>query len=125
MKKQIQEHINFIQNTLEKEGAGFDWKALSNFNRTEISFFQHERLIHLLITFFFVFMFIGVVVLELILLNTGESVTFLINGLSLINAISLVVLIFYILHYFFLENSVQKLYRLDNEIVKRSEKIIV
>ena len=66
-----------------------------------IEIFQHERLIHLIVT---VLVGIGTLVffsLGLILENT----LFLVLTL-----ITLVLFAFYIVHYFFLENSVQKLY---------------
>jgi hypothetical protein len=110
MEKYLKEHINFIENTLKKESGNFDWRALSDFNRTQIGFFQHERWVHLLITLFFGLMFFGSVIAELWLMNTG---------LLAVGAILLIMLGFYIGHYFVLENGVQKLYRLEKEIAQR------
>jgi hypothetical protein len=114
MKKYLKEHINFIENILQKENNDFDWDSLSDFNRTQIGFFQHERLIHLLVTFFFGLIFFGSVMAELWLINAG---------LLLVSAILLVMLGFYIGHYFILENGVQKLYYLEREIAKRCRKL--
>jgi hypothetical protein len=121
MRKYIKEHINFIQNILQKENTNFDWHALSDFNKTQIKFFQHERLIHLLITLFFGLIFFVSIMAELLILNTGNNPVFSDIGLSAVNAILIIILIFYILHYFFLENSIQKLYRLNREIIKHCE----
>ena len=118
MKKSIQEHIDFIKNNLQKENANQDWSALSDFNRAQIGFFQHERLIHLLITLFWGLLFLSFIIIELLL--NGDSNLLIFNiSLSVITILILVVLVFYIFHYFFLENSVQKLYELDKEITKR------
>ncbi|HRY52632.1 MAG TPA: hypothetical protein P5089_02140 [Candidatus Portnoybacteria bacterium] len=113
MKKYLKNHINFIEGILAKEGAAFDWSSLRESHRIQIGFLQHERLIHLLVTLFF-----GVVFFF--------SVTF---GLFLgyleflaLSAILLVMLVFYVWHYFVLENGVQKLYRLDNEISEHLKK---
>jgi len=118
MKKVIKEHIDFIENILQKENVNFDWCALSDFNKTQIKFFQHERLIHLLVTLFFGLMFFGSIAIEL-LLNICSNSMFFSVSFSVISAILLVTLIFYILHYFFLENNIQKLYQLEKEIMKR------
>ena len=66
----------------------------------KIKFFQHERLIHLLVTLFYaVFLFLSVIISLKVWL-------FLI-----ILYLALIVLIFYVRHYFFLENHVQYLYK--------------
>lgn len=66
----------------------------------KINFFQHERLIHLLVTLFYgLFLFLSVIISLKVWL-------FLI-----ILYLALIVLIFYVRHYFFLENHVQYLYK--------------
>lgn len=66
----------------------------------KINFFQHERLIHLLVTLFYgVFVFLAVII-------SFKTWLFLI-----ILYLALIVLIFYVRHYFFLENHVQYLYK--------------
>ncbi len=66
----------------------------------KIKFFQHERLIHLLVTLFYgLFLFLSVIISLKVWL-------FLI-----ILYLALIVLIFYVRHYFFLENHVQYLYK--------------
>ena len=66
----------------------------------KINFFQHERLIHLLVTLFYaVFLFLSVIISLKVWL-------FLI-----ILYLALIVLIFYVRYYFFLENHVQYLYK--------------
>lgn len=67
---------------------------------TKIQFFQHERLIHLLVTLFYgVFVFLSVII-------SFKTWLFLI-----ILYLALIILIFYVRHYFFLENHVQYLYK--------------
>ena len=66
-----------------------------------ISFFQHERLIHLIVTALFALM----TVLGLLLFLQQPS--FLTLGLE---GLFLALLIPYIVHYYYLENGVQKLY---------------
>ena len=76
--------------------------------KTKISFFQHERLIHLIVTLFFslfalIFMILGVV-----------SYYFLI-----IFAILIIFVICYIYHYYFLEKNVQYLYKVYDKLKER------
>ena len=91
MKKQINDYLKDLENNK------VDKKDLL----VKISFYQHERLIHLIVTCLVaisavLFTFMG------LLLN---------NYLLLIISIILFILFtFYILHYYFLENSIQKLY---------------
>lgn len=123
MEKYLKEHIIFIEKTLQKENQNFNWDALSDFNQRQIGFFQHERWVHLWITFFFGLMFFNSVIAELWLANSGDNLIFFNGSLLVINAILLVMLGFYIGHYFVLENGIQKLYRLEKEIIKRGRKI--
>ena len=79
---------------------------------TKISFFQHERLIHLLVTLFYALFTIFFMAL------ISVSWIFIIPTVPLF-----VFLILYILHYFKLENRVQYLYKLyDNLISKKGKK---
>jgi fatty acid desaturase len=113
MGKILKKHIDFIEMILRRDDPNFNWGALSNFNRTQIGFFQHERIVHLLITLFFGFLFVFFVLFQLIFPN--YYIVFVSTALF-------VILCFYIGHYFILENGVQKLYLLDREIIKRLEK---
>ena len=74
---------------------------------TKIQFFQHERLIHLLVTLFYgVFVFLSVII-------SFKTWLFLI-----ILYLALIILIFYVRHYFFLENNVQYLYKQYDKMKK-------
>ena len=77
----------------------------------KINFFQHERLIHLLITLFYCLMFLIFLVL------ISLSYVFIIPA-----ALLMIFLICYIIHYFLLENGVQYLYKLYDEVAKNSSK---
>ena len=77
----------------------------------KIQFFQHERLIHLIITLFYALLFL--IFLVLITL----SYIFVIPA-----GILIIFLIFYIVHYFVLENGVQSLYFLYDDIKNKTKK---
>ena len=82
-------------------------QKLAEAHQLRILWLQHERLVHLVIFLF--------TVLVLILIFLG---TLLMDHLLLyvVMAILLIVSVFYCLHYFFLENAVQRWYRLYDEI---------
>ena len=118
MKKFLTGFIRITEDSLKKKNAKFSQEAQADF-RAQVGFFQHERLIHLLITLFFGLMFVASVVVALALMEAGSGSIFLDFGLLIISFVFLIMLGFYIGHYFILENGVQKLYRLDREIAKR------
>ena len=79
MKKQIKEYINEVEEKLNQKEINKDFKEdILN----HISFFQHERLIHLLVTLFVgicaIIIFISMIALEkiaLILISHIYSIT--------------------------------------------------
>ena len=96
MKKQIKEYLK------EKKKKKVTKEDMLN----HISFYQHERLIHLIVT-----VFVGTIaILFFIAALLLEEVSLLIIFLLL-----LLLFIPYIFHYYFLENSIQKLYLLYKE----------
>ena len=104
MKQSIKEFINELENN--KKDINVEDIL------TKIKFFQHERLIHLIVTAFVgtccVLFLLGFMHFE----NIGVGILFL---------ITLCLFIPYIFHYYTLENGVQRLYDLYFEI-KNKEK---
>lgn len=102
MKDFIDQHNHWIENqeSLIRKGQGPSQDDL-NFHNKKISQLQHERLVHLLVMIFvglaLVIVFVSSLFLEIILLYV----------LDLILAI---LFLFYIRHYYLLENTVQKWY---------------
>ena len=77
---------------------------------TEISFWQHERLIHLLVTILFALLTMAVFMV-LLFYRELSMLILLVALLSL--------MIPYIRHYYILENGVQTLYTFYEELTKR------
>lgn len=98
MKKYLYDYIKEIDLLLDSNTKIKD-EVIKN-HLIKISFFQHERLIHLLVTLFYAFIF-------LIFLGLG----FIHFIFYIISLIIMVFLICYIIHYFKLENGVQYLYK--------------
>lgn len=95
-------------------------KALLEFHVDSVHNFQHERLIHLIVTFFFgglLILFAGVSFIP-------KDITYdLLNHLILaITLILFVVEIFYIRYYYYLENGTQRLYKYSKKLFEMIEK---
>lgn len=110
MKKYMTEYMNslkaFLDNELDSSDAQKKTEVLKELE-IKITYFQHERLIHLIVTVLFA-------VLEIISVLSFFSVG---NFFPLVLAVMLLILLVpYIFHYFFLENSVQELYVLRDRL---------
>lgn len=92
-----------------------DYERLLSFHLHQIAFFQHERLIHLLVTILFAILTFAIFILNYMELMAGRPNI----GLVILLALVIVLLIPYIMHYFLLENGVQKMYRQYDEMVRQ------
>ncbi len=101
----LKNHEAFMKEALKNSTLDLNW--LSTYHQTQISFIQHERLIHLLITFFFAFLF---------LCSTIATLYTPMLLLFLLDLILFITLLFYIRHYYRLENGLERWYRLYTEI---------
>lgn len=97
MKKYLYDYIKEIDNKLENNKNS---KSLKEELLVKINFFQHERLIHLIVTLSF-----ALLTLVSILISKYYC------SFIFITIVLLICLIFYIVHYYYLENGVQYLYK--------------
>lgn len=112
MRKYLTEYLANLEALLASDEE-IDYTELQQSHLIMIGFMQHERLIHFLVTILFALGFF--IALAILLLgNVITMIPLLILILSL--------LVPYIAHYYFLENSVQKMYRLHDEIQSRRQK---
>lgn len=102
MTREIRQYLAFIKALLERNDPNTNWRRVERELLLRIAFYQHERLIHLLIMLAFA-AFTAVALILAVIIQT--PVFFVLVALFLI------LLVPYIGHYYFLENSVQKLYR--------------
>ena len=110
MEKRIINYRKYIDELLQKDNL--DWDEVIREHLIQVSFFQHERLIHLIVTVTFA-------ILEVIVI--GLCVTAFSLGLGLLALALLVLLIPYIRHYYILENEIQKMYaQYDRMVLKRA-----
>ena len=107
MKNEIKEYKELILQ--QAKDPETDKKELAEKLLVRIGFYQHERLVHLLVMLFFAVFFLISLALMLTVGGWGPiALTILFLGL----------LVPYIKHYYFLENSVQKMYTYYYKIEK-------
>ncbi len=111
MKKMMNEYIAEIEKKV-KDKQNCDEESLEDL-KLKISFFQHERLVHFLVT-----MLVGLITVILLVTNI------FINNLALLIllVIFILLLIPYLFHYYFLENKVQYMYELYDLMHKKMDK---
>lgn len=101
MKKRILSYKEKIDTILEHPEVIEDIEALKKEHLTQIGFFMHERLIHLIVTMTFAVLTFICLGLVYIICNPAMVVLLI---------LLLVLLIPYIMHYYLLENTVQYFY---------------
>lgn len=104
----------YYEEMSRKIGAAKDRTELRTYHAQRVSEFQHERLVHLLVMFFFgglTLAFIGVFIW---MLTLGIMILSVLAGL--LAAIVLVTELFYVGYYYRLENGVQRLYQLTDRL---------
>ena len=113
MEKRILAYRKRIDELLQKDDA--NWEKVMEEHLTQVAFFQHERLIHLIVTVLFAILeimsILGTVILTA--MDCGNI------ALSIMTILLLVLLIPYIRHYYILENEVQKMYGQYDELLKK------
>lgn len=116
MEKHIAEHYQTISQRLAAAKSQTDLAELARYHRTRVQEFQHERLIHLLVTFFFAGLFLASLAAFLATAAMGLAMNCLLGLLALI---LFVLELAYIRHYYQLENGVQRLYELTVAIEEK------
>ena len=112
MKQYCREHEQSITAALMEKHIT---PELINVQREKIAILQHERLVHLIVTVMVVL--VELFAVDLVLLHpetVGIPGTLVMLGLA-------VLLGFYFYHYFFLENTVQRWYKLLDEMTANPE----
>jgi hypothetical protein len=103
----IKRHDRYISDLLETNPREEALREFLAYHDKQISWIQHERLAHL-ITMMFVCLFF--------LLAFGFTMVYFALPYILLTALLLILSVAYILHYYRLENNVQRWYSLSNRI---------
>lgn len=110
MKKRITEYLAYIDALLERDDM--DWEQERQKHLVQIAFFAHERQVHLIVMALFAL----ATVISILYLNFSGSLIIVALVLAL-----LVLLIPYVMHYYLLENSVQKMYEQYDRMMNKIE----
>lgn len=106
---------NYMKETaekLEKCSSLRELDRLISEHKDKIAFMQHERIVHFLVTM----MFALILAVFMCAFIFSENIMLL-----LLVTIIIVLLAFYIKHYYFLENTVQKMYRVYDEMLAKAD----
>jgi hypothetical protein len=109
MWEELKRHERFLRGVLARPGAE-GLAAIREHHDRRVRDFQHERLIHLLVTLF---------VALFALLAIGWALLQPSLGAGALATILLILTAAYLLHYFRLENGVQRLYALSLQLDER------
>ena len=123
MKKRILTYRKYIDSLLASDKQS-DWKYIKQEHITQVAFFQHERLVHLIVTVTFAVLELLTVCAYVIVGAIDSTLSF---PLLILALLIIVLLIPYIKHYYLLENEVQKMYVQYDRIAQKAyeeEKLI-
>lgn len=110
MKRRITAYLRYIDDLLLQDDA--DWEKERRRHLIQIAFFAHERLVHLIVMVLFALC----TIFSIFYLNYSGQLIILALTLAF-----LVLLIPYIMHYYLLENSVQKMYEQYDKMLNKTE----
>lgn len=115
MKQYISEYIRTVESFMRSGCKNSDEyeKVLREFE-TKIAYFQHERLIHLIVTVLFAILEMSAIYVILVSPNFGAIILCI---------MFLILLVPYVMHYYFLENSVQKMYKMRDKLILKLEEL--
>ena len=111
MRKFCAEHEEAVRKELAEKGAS---QKLLDRHLEKLRWLQHERLIQLIVLLLTVMCELFALYLAFVALKTVVAFA--------VSLVILVVLFFYVLHYFFLENTTQHWYRIAEEIMDGLDK---
>lgn len=116
MENRLLDYEQFIS---DEVADGNQSEELVEYHREMLANFQHERLIHLIITLFFAILAIAALAVSGLIIGSVPFSEWL--PFTPIFAVALILSIltgFYVKHYYFLENHVQKLYDVSRKLVE-------
>lgn len=83
-------------------------------HKDKIAFMQHERIVHFLVTMMFA-VIVSIFMCTMLVTDNGLLIVLV--------TMIIILLVFYIKHYYFLENTVQKMYRIYDDILAKQKQL--
>ncbi|MCR5074312.1 MAG: hypothetical protein K6A79_00695 [Ruminococcus sp.] len=112
MTEYLTDYMNKTAERLSKCSTLPELEKLLAEHMDKIAFMQHERIVHFLVTMMFAI--ILTILISTLLFTQNLAVLALVT-------IMVVLIAFYIKHYYFLENTVQKMYKVYDEMLAKKE----
>lgn len=109
MEKRLKEWLNRMEQLKIEELSEEECRKKAQELLAQIGFFQHERLVHLIVTVTFAL---------LTMMSVMGFLALVQPGLLVLTILLLVLLVPYVRHYYILENGVQKLYTYYDMLVE-------
>ena len=106
----MKRHESYVQEMLENKLDKEKLKELLAYHDKQIQWMQHERLVHLIVMLF---------VCLFTLLSFGFTIIRTSTPSIILSGLLLILSVAYVIHYYRLENGVQKWYLISNEIKRR------
>ena len=106
----MKRHERYVKDVLEKNPDNEKLKELLTYHDKQIQWMQHERLVHLIVMLF---------VCLFTLLSFGFTVIRTSTPSLILSALLLILSVAYVIHYYQLENGVQKWCLISNKINQR------
>ena len=106
----MKKHENYVNEILEKKPDDEKVRELLAYHDKQIQWLQHERLTHLIVMLF---------VCLFTLLSFGFTVIKISTPAIVLSGLLLILSLAYIIHYYRIENGVQKWYLISNQIRQR------
>lgn len=110
MTEYLKNYMNLTEQRLNSCVSLNDIEKILAEHKDKIAFMQHERIVHFLVTMMFA------IVLSIFICAFIFAENF---ALLLLVTMILILLAFYIKHYYFLENTVQQMYKVYDRILEK------
>lgn len=111
MKNRILTYMEYADKILDTNDSGVSYGEFMEEHKLQLTFFMHERLVHLLVTLTFALLAFSTFFLMYLAFSPGLLALFI---------ALMVLLIPYIMHYYLLENGVQRMYRQYDALRKKA-----
>ncbi|MBR6964986.1 hypothetical protein IKH83_01585 [Candidatus Saccharibacteria bacterium] len=115
MEKELKKYEKFIEKAVREKHSPLEWSKLAEIHQETVANFQHERLIHLIITLFFAMLSLVAISISAWVFTT-IAFSFCLLPIYLVALILVILTGFYVKHYYFLENHIQKLYKYTEKL---------
>lgn len=114
MTKYLKDYILYINEKLKKCTDPLEIDEIMAEHKDKIQFMQHERIVHFLVTMMFAIILVIFIFAQLVVENIG---------LTILIILIMVLVAAYIKHYYFLENTVQNMYKIYDEILMKKKEL--